>query len=383
MADNVTPAQLDLQAAQMSDIYQNLENELFTLIIKRLNLKGAKGVTKDTVFKWQLDRLNDMHALNNDTINAVAKATNIALPLLVHIIKENGIAIQSRVDEKLAKTHTRQKPAKATENLTNRILNGLMDQAKGDLDNYINETLVTRNYAQDGEVARQYRQIITDAVAETATGTTTLDKAVQKAVYKCITAGMKSGFTNAAGNQVGVQSYVRTVVNTTTYHTYNQITQTAADAWGVHTYVMSSHAAAREACAPIQGRVVLNVPAEEASPEERKYPSIYDYDYGKPAGTLGINCRHTLTEFDPRTNTNTLTPPDPEEAIANEQIMQQQRQYERMVRKYKQLKAAADQMNDKESSSHYDQLIKDNQARIRDLVKNNSFLYRDYNREKI
>lgn len=383
MADRVTPEKLDLQAAQMTDIYQNLEAELFSLIIKRLNVKGISGVDKDSIFKWQLDRLSDMDALNEDTIKAVANATAIAYPVLVTIIKKNGIAVYNQVNDSLSKTHKRQKSAKEVENLTNRILNGLMDQTKGDLDNYINETLITRSAKQDGEVASQYRQIITDAVAETATGTTTLDKAVEKAVYKCINTGMKSGLTNAAGNRVGVQGYVRTVVNTTTFRTFNQITQTTADGWGVHTFVMSSHAAARPACAPIQGHVIINVPTDEASPEESKYPSIYDYDYGKPAGTLGINCRHTLTEFDPRANTNTLTPPDPNEAIANHAIMQQQRQYERMVRKYKQLQKAAEDMGDKNSANHYSQLVKDNQNRIRQLVNKNSFLYRDYEREKM
>ena len=62
---------------------------------------------------------------------------------------------------------------------------------------------------------------------------------------------------------------------------------------------MSSHLNSREAFAYIQGKVVNIVPTNDPSYND-KYDSIYNHGYGEPAGTLGINCRHKLFPFTPR-----------------------------------------------------------------------------------
>lgn len=382
MAKRITPAQLDLQAATMTDIYSQLENDLFSLIIDQLTSADLSKVDQNTMLQWRLDRLYDMKALNQQTIAKVSAATHIAFPQLYTIVFSNGRAVMNQVDKSLSENHKRVTPDKERDNITNKIMNGLMDQAKDGITNYVNQSLVTTNKGT-GEVARIYQSILDDATADAISGTLTPQAAVDKAVYKCISQGMRSGLVRSDGAVVGIEGYVRQVVTSTAFSTFNQITQTAANSWGVHTFLMSFHIAARPACSHIQGKVVLNIPSEQASKEESKYPSIFNFGYGTAAGTLGANCRHSLTEFDPEVNTNTLNPPEPKEAERNNDITQKQRAMERSVRKYKQLQEAAKQLNDDKGVDKYQQLIKAGQARIKSLVDQNSFLYRDYSREKI
>lgn len=382
MAKRVTPAQLDLQAATMSSIYEQLENDLFSLIIDQLTSADLSKVDQNTMLQWRLDRLYDMKALNQQTIAKVSAATHIAFPQLYNIVFSNGRAVLNQVDKSLSDNHKRITPDKERDNITNKIMNGLMDQAKSGITNYVNQSLVTTNKGT-GEVARIYQSILDDATADAISGTLSPQQAVDKAVYKCISQGMRSGLVRSDGAVVGIEGYVRQVVTSTAFSTFNQITQTAANSWGVHTFLMSSHMAARPACSHIQGKVVLNIPSEQASKEEAKYPSIFNFGYGTAAGTLGANCRHSLTEFDPEVNTNTLDPPSPAEAEKNNEITQKQRAMERSVRKYKKLQEAAKQLNDDQSVDKYQQLIKAGQSRIKALVNQNSFLYRDYSREKI
>ncbi|MFT8409891.1 MAG: phage minor capsid protein [Schleiferilactobacillus perolens] len=379
MSPRVTPHQLDLETSSIIEVYQRLEDNIFAMFVDRLKAKGIYALTHDTALQWQLEKLNELHLINNETIKLIAQATNTAEPLINQLVMDNGIKVIAQVDEQLSSWTNQQPPP--PQNLVDTTLKGLLHQTKANLNNNINETLISRNY--QGGAAQIFRNIITDAVTQTIIGVITPDKALDQAVYKWADAGIKSGLVNAAGRRMGLEGYARSVITSTAYNTFNQLSIDRAKEYGWHTFVMSTHAAARPACAPIQGRVVINVPREDANPDEGDYPSIYDYGYGLPAGTLGINCRHTLTPFNPATNTNTLHPPDPAEAVANHTIMQQQRALERRVRLYKRKKILADKLMDEDASKHFDVLIKDNQARLRSIVKKHDFLYRDYQREKV
>jgi hypothetical protein len=112
------------------------------------------------------------------------------------------------------------------------------------------------------------------------------------------------------------------------------------------------------------------------------FESLYHHGYGEPGGTFGINCRHQKWGYVPGANTNSFTQFDPEQAIANGNVQQQQRALERRVRKYKANAALANKMQDDQGQQHYQQLIKNNQAALRQLVKDHDFLTRDYSREK-
>ena len=144
----------------------------------------------------------------------------------------------------------------------------------------------------------------------------------------------------------------------------------------------SSHPAARPACAPIQGKVVCIVPKSDPK-ADLSYPNIYDYGYGKPAGTQGINCSHILYPYIKGVSHNFQKHYDPKQAVKNAKIQQQQRYYERSIRHLKYKKELAERDEDPENVRKLNQSIRGYQAKLRKIVKANDFLARQYDREQI
>nr|DAU26270.1 MAG TPA: minor capsid protein [Caudoviricetes sp.] len=74
---------------------------------------------------------------------------------------------------------------------------------------------------------------------------------------------------------------------------------------------------------------------------------------------------------------------DPEQAVKNAKIQQQQRYYERSIRHLKRKKELAERDDDPESVRKLNQGIRGYQAKLRQIVKDNDFLARQYSREQI
>ena len=64
-------------------------------------------------------------------------------------------------------------------------------------------------------------------------------------------------------------------------------------------------------------------------------------------------------------------------------MVAKQRELERRIRAYKQKQALADKMNDPDGVTRNQLLIRRNQAALRKLVSDHSYLHRDYTREKV
>ena len=200
MSPKVTPHQLDLETVSIIEVYQRLEDDIFTMFVDRLKAKGIYALTKDTALQWQLEKLNELHLINNETIKLIAQATNTAEPLINQLIMDNGIKVINQVDEQLSGWTNQQPPS--PQNLIDTTLKGLLHQTKADLNNNVNETLISRNY--QGGTAEIFRNIVTDAATQSILGLITPDKALDQAVYKWVDAGIKSGLTNAAGHRMGL-----------------------------------------------------------------------------------------------------------------------------------------------------------------------------------
>ena len=153
--------------------------------------------------------------------------------------------------------------------------------------------------------------------------------------------------------------------------------------YGMGQAIMSSHPAAREACAFIQGKVV-NVVTEDNEAYNPKYDSIYNHGYGKPSGVQGINCSHTLTPFDPDVNADvTENHYDPDESMKRGDEQQKQRNMERAIRNSKKKLAAAEQLNDTAMISKMKSQISNQQKNLREFISDKDYLGRDYSREQI
>lgn len=375
----ITPEKMQKTANSIINIYSELEDRIFTIIIKALKHSRFQDVAKEDVLLWQVNQLSKMGTLNDKVIDLLASYTGETQEAIEQLIKGNGVKIVDEIDRELERMVHKSIPVSDD---VNKILDSLVRQTFQDLNNNVNQTLITTNFNENA-VMRAYQAILKQSTIESMTGLKTHEKAVKDNVYKMVDMGIKSGFVDKAGREWSMEAYSRTVVQTTSHRTFNDLRLQRMEDFECVTALMSSHPTAREACAPIQGDWVLTVPKEEAPEEFKHLPSIYDHRYGEPSGTQGINCTHILYPGRPDVNTNNQPRYDPEEVQRNAEIQQKQRRFERDIRYQKKRMNAALELEDPETVQMCKQVIANKQKQLRELINEHGFLVRDYSREQV
>ncbi|EME8267437.1 capsid protein [Enterococcus faecium] len=375
----ITPEKMQKTANSIINIYSELEDRIFNIIIKALKQSRFQDVAKEDVLLWQVNQLSKMGTLNDKVIDLLASYTGETQEAIEQLIKGNGVKIVDEIDRELERMVHKSIPVSDD---VNKILDSLVRQTFQDLNNNVNQTLITTNFNENA-VMRAYQAILKQSTIESMTGLKTHEKAVKDNVYKMVDMGIKSGFVDKAGREWSMEAYSRTVIQTTSHRTFNDLRLQRMEDFDCVTALMSSHPTAREACAPIQGDWVLTVPKEEAPEEFKHLPSIYDHGYGEPSGTQGINCTHILYPGRPDVNTNNQPRYDPEEVQRNAEIQQKQRRLERDIRYQKKRMNAALELEDPETVQMCKQVIANKQKQLRELINEHGFLVRDYSREQV
>ena len=365
--------QLELGSSRLADLYHKLTVELFEQMVDRLLERGTTSLA-DNPYISQLEKLNQMHALNEHNLKVISKYTDITEEQLRNVIEGEGLKIYTDTKSQLLEDLNKD-PHFDTSHVQKQ-LEAYMEQASGDINNLIN-TL-------PNVVNEVYRNIAKETVAKVATGVATPDKAIAETVMKWQEAGFR-GFKDRGGKNWRIDNYARTVVKTTTRRVYRQMRTQPADELGIDTFYYSKKATAREACAPLQHHIVTYGEARE----EGGYSvlSLADHGYGTPAGCLGINCGHYLTPFvigindmpDLGDDVKNITP---EDAIRNANAQAKQRALERSIRDSKEKLHIANKLGDKDLIDKYKSKIRTQQGAMRDFLKDKPFLNRDYAREK-
>ncbi len=371
-------------ADKIIDLYSNLQERIFKVIIDTLKDGDYKHVSKDDVVTWQAKQLAQLGKLNQQSIKLMSKTDGLSEDAIKDLIKFHGIKIVNEIDNQLQDMTNNSQPISAD---TQNTLGAIVSQTWTDLNNNINESLISRNYGATA-TTRVYRQILTESTVATVSGLMTHQKAVESAVYRAVDRGLPTKLTDKAGHNWSIEGYARMVVNTTVNRTYNELRLQRMKDFDMHLALMSSHPNSRPACAYIQGHVVNLVPPESPNYDDR-YDSIYNHGYGTPAGTQGINCSHVLFPYVPGINVNHQPQYDPKKAIKNGKLVQQQRARERAIRDAKHRLVAAKELGDEEQVNHAKTLIRARQGNLRRFIKETNdnhekpILIRDYSREKI
>ncbi len=367
------------------DAYSTLQEQIFEVIINTLKEGDYKHVDKEDVVLWQAEQLQKIGRLNQQATKLMAKADGLSQAAIEDLIKFHGLQIKKEIDGELQ--HAVNSPIPPSEE-AKLLIKGIVDQTWTDLQNNVNETLITRNYSNNSAITQTYRRILTESTAATISGLLTHEDAVNSAIYRAVDRGLPTKLIDKAGHTWSLDGYVRTVINTTVNRTYNAVRLQRMKDFDMHLALMSSHPNSRPACAYIQGHVVNLVPPE--SPDfNPRYDSIYNHGYGKPSGILGINCRHILFPYVPGVNENHQLQYDPKEAIKNGKLVQQQRARERVIRDAKRRLKAAEKLDDKKMINQTKTLLRARQAKLREFIKETNvgkeipILVRDYTREKI
>lgn len=370
-----SPHQLDLATSQIQDVYQALEQEIFEMFCDRLK---SKGLTEDNVLQWQAQKLGELHLVNQETVKLVSKATGIAKPPITKLFNDLGV----QVYKDSVKQIERDRGSANSTNVIDEVMRGYVNQTFLDLDNNVNQTLITTNFGERTPVTDTYQQIVKETTGKVIAGLKTPDKALAETIYKWRDNGLLSGFTDKGGHHWTIDSYARTVIGATTSRAFQAARDQAAEDNNIDTFVMSSHPASRPACAPIQGKLVTTRPNGFYAGNEWFEP-LDNHGYGSPGGTFGINCRHIKWAYIPGVNSNNQPQYDAAMAVKNGNIQQKQRGLERDIRSYKGKAQLAQRLNDQDGTDRFNQLIRSRQAALRQLVKQHDFLSRDYQREKL
>lgn len=375
----ITPEKMQKTANSIINIYSELEDRIFTIIIKALKQSRFENVEKEDVLLWQAKQLSKMGVLNENVIDLLASYTGETQEAIEQLIKGNGVKIVDEIDRELERMVHKSIPVSDD---VNKILDSLVHQTFQDLNNNVNQTLITTNFNENA-VMRAYQAILKQSTLESMTGLKTHEKAIRDNVYKMVDMGIKSGFVDKAGREWSMEAYSRTVIQSTSHRTFNDLRLKRMEDFDCVTALMSSHPSARKACATIQGDWVLVVPKNKAPDEFKHLPSIYDHGYGDPDGTQGINCKHILYPGRPDINTNNQPQYDADEAQENAEIQQKQRKLERDIRYQKKRMNAALELEDPKTVQMCKQVIANKQKQLRELINEHEFLVRDYSREQV
>ncbi|WP_277892483.1 phage minor capsid protein [Enterococcus lactis] len=375
----ITPDKMQRDADSITNIYSELEDRIFNIIIKALKQSRFENVEKEDVLLWQAKQLSKMGVLNENVIDLLASYTGETQEAIEQLIKGNGVKVVNEIDRELERMVHKSVPVSDD---VNKILDSLIRQTFKDLNNNVNQTLITTNFNENA-VMRAYQAILKQSTLESMTGLKTHEKAVKDNVYKMVDMGIKSGFVDKAGREWSMEAYSRTVIQSTSHRTFNDLRLKRMEDFDCVTALMSSHPSSRKACATIQGDWVLVVPKNKAPDEFKHLPSIYDHGYGDPDGTQGINCKHILYPGRPDINTNNQPQYDADEAQENADIQQKQRKLERDIRYQKKRMNAALELEDPETIQMCKQVIANKQKQLRELINEHDFLVRDYSREQV
>lgn len=358
----------------MSSLYQSLEGEILRLIIKRLN-DGSSNIAD-----WQLQKLRELHLFNSETAEMISKITGISEKNIKQMFNDLGNSTIEDIDNLVASgLHLTPLPSNIDE-----VMRAYYNQAWGDLNNYVNQTLLSTNYGYGSILSRLYTDIINKTAAAFNTGIFTFEEALERTVRQWAQQGIKSTFIDKGGHTWSIERYVRTVLKSTMGNTYNELRTSRMSEYGVNTVVVTSHMGSRLACSLIQGHVV---DLRQNVPDNYEYKSIYDpywrADYGEAGGHRGVNCRHAWIPFIPGVNTNNQPLFDKAENDKVAALQKRQRELERRIIKFKKNKMVSEAMGNKEGVQSWQRSITATQKAIRQLVDSNEYLSRNYKREKV
>jgi len=365
-------SELELQAQAVAEIYDKLQSDMFDAMVRKLQERGRADL-EENPYLWQLEKLSGLHLLNRQNVEELSRRSGVAIDQLERIIENEGLKIYEDTRQQLGEER------RGLYNPVTAALQAYAMQARGELENLTNSTL-------PAGIRKRFQQIVEQAVAEVVIGAKTRDKAIADTVMKWADKGFH-GYTDAAGREWSAAAFARAIIKTTVYSTYNEMRTRAAREAGVNTFLYSMKAAAREMCAPLQGKLVTYDAAFTAKDGTRVL-SLTDYGYGTAGGCLGVHCGHYLTPFVIGVNSMPEVPDylkdlTPEQAQENAKIQAKQRGLERSIRSHKQRLHVAEVLGDADHIQREKIAVRNRQAQIRALIDQHDFLHRDYQREKV
>ena len=361
------------------------------------HFKTGRGLATQA---WEALKLSEMGQLTNESIEIIAANTGQKADAVRAALQE-GIKTSLADEETMLQNAADKGYVKTTAGTleTSQHVRDLVDayvaQAEDDM-NLVNTVMLqsTKNRYQmaiqqvvNAEEAAQIEALtgaknaaelavqmgkvqrtLNAATGSTLLGNESRQKALRGAIATLANQGI-TGFIDAGGHHWTPEAYINMDIRTTVGNVARQAQKTRAAEYGVDTFQVSRHAAARPLCAPYQGWICSwssgGYTVEDLYGNQYTVHNINETSYGQPAGLFGINCGHNLLTFVPGYSVpraQELTPEEEQENALQYAQSQQQRYLEREVRHAKTEALAYDAAGDKEGFVLASQKVKQTQA---------------------
>lgn len=361
-------------------------------LVKLRNLQKYRKANKEIIgsYSKKVDQLikevlQDSFTVSESrvqkTIERVLEQVEISVPesqidpgsIKPHTMKEIG---------KLTKIELVEKAAELPKAAPEESFFGVNDKKLEALQKSVTEDLKKAQHAVLRKMDDVYRQTVYKVQIHMDAGAKTLYQAVDMATKEFLEKGINC-IEYKDGKRVNVASYAEMALRTASQRSTFLGEGKKRDEWGIYTVVVSAHANTCDLCLPWQGKVLVDDVFTSLIKEKAKdlsketgYPLL---SKAMKAGLLHPNCRHTLATYFPGI-TQLPKIPDGEIARKNYEAEQLQRHMEREIRKYKRLEAGS---LDPENQAKYAEKVEEWRSKLREHLKENPQLRRDYWREKI
>lgn len=327
----------------ISRIYSEMELYLIASMARNLNRHRLDELEQGFTWKmWQEVQLQNLRRFRRENRKAVRRSGKAARKASERLLKSSGGS--------------------------NAKVKALIEAVTQDQEKIEHAVL---RYVDD-----VYRQVIFKAQVYLDSGTMTLKQAVDMATKDFLDRGINC-IEYSDGRRVNIASYAEMALRTASQRATFMADGEKRDRWGIHTIFVSAHANACDLCIPWQGKILIDdVYSSGSRPKDGNYPLLSE---AIEDGLLHPNCRHTLATYFPGI-TQLPTVPDEKTARKNYEAEQKQRYMERQVRKWKRRKVGS---LDEENRAAAQKKVREWQGKIREHLKENPQLRRDYHREKI
>lgn len=229
-----------------------------------------------------------------------------------------------------------------------------------------------------------YKDVLNETVVELGLGATSINQAIDSATNNFLNKGIDS-IVYSNGNRVNIASYAEMYLRTASQRAAFTAQGKVRDELGVYTVIMSQHANSSPMCADYQGTVMIDdvytsITRDDAVQMARE-TGYTRLSVAMQNGAFHPNCRHSLSTFFDGKSSKPKQLSDAEKAkvIDNYKIEQQQRKLENEIRKLKRHEVGSVDPKDAKAASNK---IKGKQAQLRELVKDNPSIRRNYWRER-
>ena len=356
-------------AKPIEDEYSKLEEWLFLLLVNELLIGGY-----DTPEEWLFAKRKQVANFDRKTQRIINATTQKVAKKLQTTMN----AVEKETDKQVSadiKSIGRVPDVKKTNEYryTQETKNVLDGYSRTQTVNKVQSVVSGLNGSMLNQVHETYIKQIDEIYKELSTSDITVEKAVQKSMKPIAKGGIKA-FTDSAGRKWQADVYMRTVMRNSIKMYHNDKRMNAFLEQGYTLVIVSEHAGSRPSHFHFQNKVYSLV-------EGSKYPHISVTGIGDPAGLLGVHCRHFLMPYveGMEIQEGQYTAEENEKMY---EYLQQQRGYERAIRKLKRQAELAKRTGEDELYNAYKRRSRELGSELNQMIKKANAEYDDFLRRQ-